>query len=98
VFVGICAVFLGCCVFLLFGTSLSLQRRGEPTQHPLREATLLVVGDEGATCRQMSFDNTTGEVVSVQKGPCQQVMASQARVLSEDETPLGSIRKALNAR
>jgi hypothetical protein len=96
VFAVICAVFLGCCGFLLFGTSLSLQRQ-EATQHQVRQGTLLVVTDEGTTCRQMSFDNVTGEVVSVQKGLCRQVMAPPARLSSEDETPLGSIRKALSS-
>jgi hypothetical protein len=96
IFAAICIVFLGCCGFLLFGTSLSLQRLQEPT-HQARQGTLLIVNDEGTTCRQMSFDNITGQIVSVQKGPCRQVMAPQARLSSEDETPMGSIRKALSS-
>jgi hypothetical protein len=90
--IGILVV--GSAAFLLFGQSLS--RRTVQTQTlASQKGKLLIVTEEGATCQQLSFDNKTGQIVDLQKGPCRD--AGWPRPAADD-TPLGSIHKALNAR
>jgi hypothetical protein len=93
---AICVLIVGSGAFLLFGASRSL--RGAQTQAQYlaaQQGKLLIVTEQGATCQQLSFDNRTGQIVNIQKGPCRNAGWPQA---SADDTPLGSIRKALNGR
>jgi hypothetical protein len=87
---------VGSGAFLLFGQSLSLRNVQTQAQSlTAQQGKLLIVTEEGATCQQLSFDNKTGQIVNLQKGPCRD--AGWPRPAADD-TPLGSIRKTLNGR
>jgi len=92
-----CVLLLGCATILILGKSGSV-RSVEVQQSQRQQGTLLIVSDEGSTCRQMSFDNRTGHIVSVHRGPCRDIATSQSQDVLDPDTPLGSIRKALNSK
>jgi hypothetical protein len=92
--IGILVV--GSAAFLLFGQSLSRRTvQTQPQTLASQKGKLLIVTEEGATCQQLSFDNKTGQIVDLQKGPCRDAGWPRS---AADDTPLGSIHKALNAR
>jgi hypothetical protein len=91
-----CVLLVGAAAALLLGKSLST--RSIEAQAQRQQGKMLIVRDEGLTCQQMSFDNRTGHIVSVQTGSCRDVTTSQSQHAPDPDTPLGSIRKALNGR
>ena len=95
--IAICMLIIGSGAFLLIGRSLAQRTSEAQVQVQRRQAAegrLLIVTDEGATCQQLSFDNNTGQIVNVHKGTCREAGWPQAAL--EADSPLGSIRKALN--
>jgi hypothetical protein len=93
--IAICALSLACAGFLIVGKSPPLPTAEVPTPRAWsQQGRLVVVSEEGATCQQMSFDNKTGYIIGLQKGPCGQLNTPQL----DADTPLGSIRKALRGR
>ena len=93
--IAICTLSLGCAGFLLLRKSPPLPTAEVPTPHGWsQQGRLVVVSEEGATCQQMSFDNKTGYIIGMQKTPCRQLNARQP----DDDSPLGSIRRALKGK
>ena len=92
--IAVCALIVAAGGALLIGRLRSTHQSEIQTQRAeAQQGRLVIVTDAGATCQNLSFDNRTGQIVNLHTGPC----ADAAQGLDAD-TPLGSIRKALNRR
>jgi hypothetical protein len=96
---AICALIVAYGAFLFFARSAPLSGVTLQTQstQPVRGKLTVVTGDS-AICYRTYFDNKSSHIVSVEKGWCNEMGAPTARDLSDQDGPLGSIRKALNGK
>ena len=93
--IAIFALSLVCAGFLILRKSPPFATAEVPTPRAWsQQGRIVVVSEAGATCQQMSFDNKTGHIIGVQKAPCGQLNARQP----DDDSPLGSIRRALKGK
>jgi hypothetical protein len=97
--IGICTVIVGYGGFLFFahspifhGATIEAQR-----QQTLQGKMTVMSGD-GAICYRTLFDNHTSQIVRIEKGPCRELGTHQVENFPDSDGPLGSIRKALNAK